>query len=129
MSPLRLTDAELDAVLTAAQPIPPNRRGAFLQHMADALRGCAEVGSGTVHRVVAKITLADHLQNCRHRLSCPHARGGTAPRSVGCGQAAGMTALSINRRVSFATIYPPPRWWWLALRSTAQPVLAVPAPA
>jgi len=23
-----------------------------------------------------KMTLAEHLQNCRHRLSCPHARGG-----------------------------------------------------
>ena len=29
-------------------------------------------------KTLKKMTLADRLQNCRHRLSCPHARGGTA---------------------------------------------------
>jgi hypothetical protein len=49
--PLRLTDAELDAVFAAARPLPTAARDAFLQEVARLLRGCDMVGPGTVHRV------------------------------------------------------------------------------
>ena len=38
----------LDAALAVDQ------RDAFLQEVADALRGCAEIGPGTVHRAIAE---------------------------------------------------------------------------
>jgi hypothetical protein len=54
MRPIRLTDDELDAVMSAAQPIAIERRDAFLQAVAAELRG-REVGPGLVHRVVAQV--------------------------------------------------------------------------
>src|SRR6266516_2900833 len=36
--PLALSDAEIDAVMSAAKPIPPERRDEFLRVVADALR-------------------------------------------------------------------------------------------
>jgi len=51
MPPLRLSDSELNAVMTAARPLEPHVRDAFLQHVAEALSTCAEVGPGTVNRV------------------------------------------------------------------------------
>jgi hypothetical protein len=53
MPPLALTDSELDAVLAAARPLPVDRRDAFLQSVADALKRYAELGPGVVHRVCA----------------------------------------------------------------------------
>jgi hypothetical protein len=48
--PLKLTDAELDCVFSAARPLDPDRRDGFLQAVANALQqDCAgEVGPGTV---------------------------------------------------------------------------------
>jgi hypothetical protein len=54
MPPIRLTDAELDAVMSAARPIAVERRDAFLQQVAAELRD-REVGPGLVHRVVAQV--------------------------------------------------------------------------
>ena len=51
MPPIRLSNSELDAVMTAAKPIPVDRRNAFLQDVAALLRG-REVGPGTVHRAI-----------------------------------------------------------------------------
>ena len=51
MPPLKLSDAELDAVLVAARPIPVERRDGFLQDVAALLRG-REVGPGSVHRAI-----------------------------------------------------------------------------
>jgi hypothetical protein len=53
--PLALTDSELDAIMTACQPLAPERRNAFLQQVASLLRGYVEVGPGTVHRVVVQV--------------------------------------------------------------------------
>jgi hypothetical protein len=54
--PLRLTDAELDAVMHAARPLDVRVRDAFLQEVANALRCCnGEVGPGTVHRAIADV--------------------------------------------------------------------------
>lgn len=52
--PLRLSDSELDAVMSAARPLDIGVRDAFLQSVADALAGCAEIGPGVVYRVVAE---------------------------------------------------------------------------
>jgi hypothetical protein len=52
-APIALTDAELTAIMVAAQPISVDRRDAFLQKVASTLRESAEVGPGTVHRAIA----------------------------------------------------------------------------
>ena len=51
MPPMKLTDAELDAVFNAARPPAPNVREDFLKEVADRLSSYAAVGPGTVHRV------------------------------------------------------------------------------
>lgn len=55
MPPIKLTDAELDAVLAAARPLDVRVRDAFLQAVADALQGYSEIGPGLVGRVVSQI--------------------------------------------------------------------------
>jgi hypothetical protein len=52
--PIRLSDSELAAVMAAARPLAVDVRDAFLQAVADALAGCAEVGPGVVYRVIAE---------------------------------------------------------------------------
>jgi hypothetical protein len=54
LSPLKLTDDELDAVLAAARPLDVGDRDAFLQAVAAALQGAGEIGPDVVHRVVAE---------------------------------------------------------------------------
>jgi hypothetical protein len=49
---LKLSDSELNAILAAARPLAVERRDAFLQQVASLLRGCVEVGPGTVHRAI-----------------------------------------------------------------------------
>jgi hypothetical protein len=51
MPPLKLTDAELDAVFNAARPLAQNVREDFLKEVADRLSSYPVVGPGTVHRV------------------------------------------------------------------------------
>jgi hypothetical protein len=53
MSPIRLSDSEIDAVMRAAQPLEPSRRDAFLQQVAAALQG-RQIGPGLVHRICAE---------------------------------------------------------------------------
>jgi len=52
MKPIKLTDAELDAVFSAARPLDPDLRDPFLQAVAHALQqDCSgEIGPGTVAR-------------------------------------------------------------------------------
>jgi hypothetical protein len=50
MSPIRLTDDELDIVTVAAQPLPPHVRDGFLRHVFDQLSACPEIGPGAVAR-------------------------------------------------------------------------------
>jgi hypothetical protein len=50
---IKLTDSELDAVMTAAAPLDVRVRDAFLQQVANELARCDEVGPGVVHRVCA----------------------------------------------------------------------------
>jgi hypothetical protein len=51
---IRLTDAQLDAVMAAAQPLAPGNRGPFLEAVAMALQG-RELGDGILHRVIAEV--------------------------------------------------------------------------
>jgi hypothetical protein len=50
--PLALSDAEIDAVMSAAKPIPPERRDEFLRAVADALAQAGEIGPGSLHRLL-----------------------------------------------------------------------------
>ena len=51
MPPLALTDAELDAVMAAARPLPVEVRDPFLRAVTHELQGCREIGPGIVHQV------------------------------------------------------------------------------
>jgi hypothetical protein len=55
VQPLRLSDAELDALYRAARPIAQDRRDAFLQAVADALAGLSELGPGATYRVIRDV--------------------------------------------------------------------------
>ena len=50
--PIHLSDSQLEQILRAAAPLPPNDRSAF--HVAAALRGQA-LGDGAVFRVIREI--------------------------------------------------------------------------
>ena len=52
MPPLTLADEELSAIMTACQPLAPDRRGAFLEDVARTLATCPVIGPGIVHRAV-----------------------------------------------------------------------------
>jgi hypothetical protein len=54
MSPIKLSDDELSAVMSAAQPLPVDLRDPFLHAVASALQG-REVGPGSVHRVCREL--------------------------------------------------------------------------
>jgi len=53
-SPVRLTDAELAEVQAAAAMVPWDLRPAYLERLADALRG-QDLGDGLVHRVAYEV--------------------------------------------------------------------------
>jgi hypothetical protein len=52
VAPLRLSDDELSAVMSAAASISVERRAAFLQQVARELANCPEIGPGVIHRIV-----------------------------------------------------------------------------
>jgi hypothetical protein len=49
---LRLSDDELDAVMTAAAPLDPADRDGFVRAVAAELASCPEIGPGAVHRAI-----------------------------------------------------------------------------
>jgi hypothetical protein len=55
MPPIRLSDAELDAVMAAARPLAVHQRDGFLQAVATRLQNYREIGPGTVHRVIVEM--------------------------------------------------------------------------
>ena len=55
MPPIRLTDAEHDAVLAAARPLAPHLRDVFLKEVAGALASYVEVGPGVVAHVCREV--------------------------------------------------------------------------
>lgn len=52
---IRLTDSELEAVFTAARPLHPRDRAAFLQAIATELNTLPDLGDGAVQRVVSDV--------------------------------------------------------------------------
>jgi hypothetical protein len=50
MPPLSLSDAQMDAVMRAAQPLSPADRADCLQAVADLLQGVRQPGDGDVFR-------------------------------------------------------------------------------
>jgi hypothetical protein len=51
---VKLSDAELDAVMAACRPLAVEVRDAFLQAVAHELQSCGEIGPGVVHRICAE---------------------------------------------------------------------------
>jgi hypothetical protein len=49
---LCLSDDQLQAIMVASQPLPPERRSEFLQRVADELGRCNAIGDGAIYRVV-----------------------------------------------------------------------------
>jgi hypothetical protein len=68
---LRLTDAQLDAVLRAAQPLAPADRGAFLEALAQALAGYQEIGDGQLYVVIREVQRR-HFDPPRNTGMVPH---------------------------------------------------------
>ena len=58
MPPIKLSDDELSAVMSAARPLLPERRDEYLRAVAAALQSCHEIGPGAVYRVVAEMQRA-----------------------------------------------------------------------
>jgi hypothetical protein len=56
MTPLRLTDFQLNAVITAAGPLPPEKRSICLERIAAYLRqiGYAKVRDDDVERAIRR---------------------------------------------------------------------------
>jgi hypothetical protein len=59
--PLRLSDAQLDEIFRLTKPLQPACRDAFLQILANELRGRSEVGDGELHRLMCAIIRDNHL--------------------------------------------------------------------
>jgi hypothetical protein len=55
MPPLRLTDAQMSALLAASHPLPRAARSAFLAACARELAQLPEVGDGAVHRTIMQM--------------------------------------------------------------------------
>jgi hypothetical protein len=50
-----LSDDELSQLMTAAVPLDPDRRDAFVRAVAAEVASCSVRGPGTTHQVIAKI--------------------------------------------------------------------------
>jgi hypothetical protein len=53
-APIALTDEQLNAIMTAAEPLAPADRGPFLEEVAAGLRD-REIGDGLIHRVISEV--------------------------------------------------------------------------
>jgi hypothetical protein len=56
MTPIKLSDDEVEAILQAARPIPRHLRRAFLVAVADELQRLGELrGPGSSHRIIKMV--------------------------------------------------------------------------
>ena len=56
LKPVRLSDSELDAIFSAAGPLPVEARDTFLRAVAHRLQQeCGEIGPGTVGRICREL--------------------------------------------------------------------------
>jgi hypothetical protein len=51
-APLSLSDAQLNAIIAASTPLPPDLRGAFLAACANEISALPMIGDGNLHRLV-----------------------------------------------------------------------------
>jgi hypothetical protein len=51
-TPIGLTDDQMAMVYSAAGPLEPRARSAFLAELANALRGRGEIGDGELHQAI-----------------------------------------------------------------------------
>jgi hypothetical protein len=54
LSPLALTDSQLNAILAAAHPLPWGKRNDFLEEITRILQAMPELGDGSLHRVIVQ---------------------------------------------------------------------------
>jgi hypothetical protein len=54
MPPIRLTDAQLDVIMAAAEALAIADRDPFLRDVAERLHG-QEIGNGILHRTIAEV--------------------------------------------------------------------------
>jgi hypothetical protein len=54
MTPLKLTDTEMDILFAAARPLEVSARDSFLRDVAERLTAMPHLGDGVVHRVCAE---------------------------------------------------------------------------
>src|SRR5262245_66603347 len=89
MTPLRLTDEQLNQVMRTAAPIPLDLRNEYLQRVADQLRG-PEFGDGEVYRACREAAKAVmwNMQRAINEAVAPRDREPnkllTAPTKRGC---------------------------------------------
>lgn len=55
MTPVRLTDDQMSAVLAASHPLPADCRSDFLPDVARTIAELPEVGDGSLHRIVVEV--------------------------------------------------------------------------
>jgi len=53
--PIALSDEQLTAIFAAAQPLAPDRRSEFFEHVAREIATMPEVGDGSLHRVISRV--------------------------------------------------------------------------
>jgi hypothetical protein len=53
--PIHLSDQQMDAVLAASHPLPPDRRSAFLEDVANEISRHPILGDGLLHRLIMQI--------------------------------------------------------------------------
>jgi hypothetical protein len=70
MPPVKLTDAELDAVMAAARPLESHQRDGFLHDLATELSKLPAIGPGALHRVIVEVQ--------RRHFDAPDFRSGPA---------------------------------------------------
>ena len=58
ISPLSLTDSDLDAIMAAARQLQRHQRDGFLRHIAEVLAAMPVRGEGAVYRAVAALQRA-----------------------------------------------------------------------
>jgi hypothetical protein len=63
---LALSDDELRAVMSAAAPLPPHQRDAFLRDVAAELAKHLEIGPGVIGRVCSRLQ-REHINRPRYR--------------------------------------------------------------
>jgi hypothetical protein len=55
MQPICPTESQMNAVLAAAMPLPPDLRSSFVEACARKIAALPEVGDGALHRIVMQV--------------------------------------------------------------------------